>query len=33
MITANFARAIERCTGNLYLHFPLLLQQVVAIRK
>src|SRR5262249_10570569 len=33
MITASFARAIERFAGDLCLHFLPLFQQVVAIRK
>src|SRR5262249_52311627 len=33
MITASFGRAIERFAGSLCLHFLLLFQQVVAIRK
>ncbi len=33
MITASFARAIERFAGDLCLHFLPLFQQAVAIRK
>jgi hypothetical protein len=33
MITASFARAIERFSGDPCLHFLPLFQQVVAIRK
>jgi len=33
MITASFARAIERFADDLCLHFLPLFQQVVAVRK
>jgi hypothetical protein len=33
MITASFARVIERCTGHLCMQFLLIFQQVGAISK